>query len=200
MKIVSALYMFIVSLCATLCCPEEDDYSTDYLEITDNTIFRIDKEQREFKIGDTIFIKAKIRNKQVGLDGEEFLLTDLNVVEGEKPNIEFQLALFYRTNFGTDVIIPVLDKDIVAIDGNLQSFGDISRSQIIVNSFFKESDFTSEFGIILREIGTFYISDAFRNDKVVELIGRNFRDISLRIRSKIVNSNDDNQYIFTVIP
>ncbi|UZO81558.1 hypothetical protein NBT05_03560 [Aquimarina sp. ERC-38] len=202
MKIIPAFYMLVTSLCATLCCPEEDDnnYAFGFEEFVNNDIIEINNSKKKYKVGDTIFVNVTIKNRQVNNLGDQIFLSDYSA-GGESPSLfQYQLTLLKENAFNTISQIPILSEDIVIKEGSVESFGKDGISQLIIQSSYNGESFSSTFGLILKGPGNFYIADAFRKDGTVELSGRDFIDFSPNIRSVIINADAEGRFAFTVMP
>ncbi|MFS4481767.1 hypothetical protein ACKGJY_02030 [Hyunsoonleella sp. 2307UL5-6] len=190
MKIYLIAFTVSISLCASFCCPEEDDFFP-LKEIANNTIISINDNKKVFDLGEQIFINTTFSNEQTTLDGETILLSDYN---NNNDNIRCTFALYKETNFGTLVKISVTDNNIEVINGNTYT----DRHWINAENTFKDNKFSSVFGITLLESGTYYITGTnydFDNDGIVW-----FYISDVNLASKIINSEDDGAYKFTVNP
>jgi len=194
MKITSAVIMLSISLCASLCCSGEDDYYAPTIDITNDTIITVENNQNTFAIDDFIVIDATIFDNQVTESGAIVELSNYDYGEINQSFYQHDLALYKYTNFGTVVKIPLLIEHLNVINGEII----INNTTISIRSFFDGAQYRSTFGIQLLEAGEYFIADAHNDLNSVEINGGDSNLGFVKIRSKIVNSNTDGRYEFTV--
>lgn len=195
MKITSVIVLLSVSLCASLCCSEDDDYITPRLNIDNDTIITVQNNQNTFTVNDYLYINTTIFNSQVTNNGSNVQLSNYDYGEVNQSFYHSNLALYKRTNFGTVVKIPLLPEHISIITGDAILEND---SRITLRSYFDGAQYRSAFGIQLLEAGNYFIADAYSNSEQVLFNGGDYNLSYVTIASKIVNSNTNGEYEFTV--
>lgn len=191
MKFFTSLLFVTISLCASLCCPPEND-NFQSIAITNNEIIKVKDNQSLFKVNDKIQINIIIKNKQVSTNNETLFLTDYL----DNPNetlIYNSLILQKETAFNTIAAIPVSNDAITVTQGRVTA----QNQYIQIESLYNGTDFISTFSIDLPEAGTYYLSRTNFDNLVFFSVNTN-NEYYLSINSKIINSTDNNQYKFVV--
>lgn len=198
MKPFSLILMLLFSLCASLCCPDEEDFNAITQYVNNDEIISIENNLTLFNVGDIIFIETEINNQQVTTDGLDILLSDCTYSEIGQSQAFYQLKLYKETAFNTVVEIPLNSESIEIIEGDVR----LNNTLIEVISLYDGNNFKSKFGIRLLESGTFYISGPrllFNdNDGKTNLQIGVFERGYVDICSKIINSDTEGKYVFTV--
>jgi hypothetical protein len=196
MKLVSEVILITISLCAGLCCPNENEDEYKYINIENNSIISIENNTDTFNLNDKINIITIINNEQITQDNVNVFLTDyMNV--NENPKLYYSLILFKETNFNTLSKIPIKNENIMTTEGLVT----VNEEWIQIENTFNGKDFTSKFSIELLESGTFYIAQSNfgnTNDGKVYINGGGFNKGYITITSNILNSGTNNAYKFTV--
>ncbi|SHH61796.1 hypothetical protein [Winogradskyella jejuensis] len=198
MKALSFSVMVGISLCASLCCPEEDDYLDQTLFVQNDTIISVENNQTTYDVGDTIVIETVIENDQLTIDNLNITLSDFTYAEIGESRAFHQLALYKETAFESVVQIPLNESSIEVNSGDVR----LNNQLIEVISLYDGNTFRSKFSIRLLESGTFYLAGPrllFNNSGGETTINvgvyeKGFVDIT----SKIINSDEDGKFVFTV--
>ncbi|WP_396601245.1 hypothetical protein [Algibacter sp. R77976] len=195
MKIFSTLILITISLCAGLCCPEEDDYNYEYFEVLNDTIISIENDETVFQLNDTIFINTLIKNSQTTVDNETIILSDLLDLDAD-PILYNNLILYKETSFGTLAKIAVTNSNIIILDG----LADNTYDELIeVKNMYNSVNFSSKFGIKLLETGTYYLGTPNLDySERVNITGSSGYDRQINIQSKIIDSDENGAYKFIV--
>ncbi len=199
MKPLYFIFVLAFSLCATLCCPEEEDFANTFV-IENENLIRIEDNTDTFNLNDQITIITEIPNSQTDVNGNTVLLSNLfyNDVLNES-FFQHSLTLYRQTGFGTLSEISVLEEDIQNNIGETLT----NNSFIITRSFYDATtdSFISSYSITLRETGTFYLSDnrlAINDFRGIFLTGGIYELGFADIKTSIQNANMENAYEFTV--
>ncbi|WP_298496592.1 hypothetical protein [uncultured Algibacter sp.] len=197
MKIISTFVLITVSLCAGLCCPPEEDYNYESIQIQNDHLINIENDQNTFQLNDTIYINTVINNIQKTIDGIDINLTDYLITE-EAPSLFYNMTLYKETNFGTPVKITVTNDNLIVINGSVENTYD-SLIEVKNNYNDNDIDFKSKFGIKLLEKGSYYLASP-NTDYInqIEIYGNTIDNYQLLITSKIRNSDENSIYRFTV--
>ncbi|MFD1061856.1 hypothetical protein ACFQ1Q_01260 [Winogradskyella litorisediminis] len=200
MKLSSLLFMVTISLCASLCCPEENDFGPTIF-IENENLIQVENSETTFNLNESIVIETTINNSQTTTSGETILLTDLFYNDSlEDAFLQFDVSLFKETGFGT--LSPIsLTQDAVTND-----FGQVEvNSQFnLVRAFYDETthSFRSRFSINLRESGTFFLANSrfgFNDFTQVIISGGVYELGFVELRTSIENANAEGAYEFQVI-
>ena len=116
MKPLSLLIMVVISLCASLCCPEEDDIFTNTEFVTNNGLIAVGNDESSFNVDDIIFIETSIENNQTTTNGNDINLSDLTYSEIGQSRAFMNLVLYKETGFGSIVEIPLNQNSIEIIN------------------------------------------------------------------------------------
>ncbi len=196
MKLLSALILTTVSLCAGLCCSPEDEYNE--IRIINNDVITIENNKTEYNLGDKIYIEITINNAQTSTENEDLLLTNYIDILDNSSYIESLLSLYKETNYGSFAKIPINNDNIEILEGHAETYYD----DIFVSCNLKNNTFVCAFGITLLESGNFFLSGNYskyyneEKDIYFSMITNSTTYISMT--SKIVNSNKDGEFHFIV--
>lgn len=198
MKPLSFLVMVVISLCASLCCQEEDDIFANTEFVTNNNLITVDNNASAFNVDDVIFIETSINNNQTTTNSDSINLSDFTYSEIGQSRAFMNLTLYRESGFGSVVEIPLNESAIEVIDGEVTTNGEF----IQVSSLYDGSGFRSRFGIKLLESGTYYLAGT----GLLSSSGEGTITISIgvselgfvNIDSSIVNSDTQGRYTFTV--
>ena len=199
MKLLTAFTLFTVSLCAGLCCTPEDEYNNESFIIRNDSIISIQDNQSNFNIGDYIYIETTIDNQQQTVDDESIMLSDYDYGEVNQSGFRNNLSLYKITEYNTTVQIPLLNEHITAIEGDYYLDENYNSTTIHFENYFDGNQYKSIIGIKLLESGTFYLANSYEyGDTFVYIDGGTYENGYIQIKSKIVDSNEEGQYYFTV--
>lgn len=199
MKLFSLITLTCISLCAGLCCPEEDEIDYQQIDIDNDSIISIENNKNTFNVNDRIFINTTIKNEQLTQDNESVVLSDY-LKSDESNNFYHTLVLFRETSFGTLSKIPLNEDNIEVTSGSVA----LNEAYIQITNLFNGDSYTSNFSIRLLETGTFYLANStFDGNNIgrVYLYGscyNNNSTININIISSIINSEANGAYKFTV--
>ncbi|MDG1730430.1 MAG: hypothetical protein P8K68_01245 [Algibacter sp.] len=195
MKIFNTLILITISLCAGLCCPPEEEYDYQSIEIKNNNLVQIENDKTTFQLNDTIYVNTIIDNNQITVDNKNIILSDFLNLDTD-PYLYFNLTLYKKTRFGTLSKIAVTNSNIVVLNGLAKN----SYDEIIeVKNEYDSVNFTSKFGIKLLESGTYYLAPPnfdYSEYLYINGISRDYDQIT--IFSKIKKSEDTGAYKFFV--
>lgn len=197
MKFASFTILIGISLCASICCPGEDDYVFNNTIIKNDTIIQIENNSTNFQVDDMIYISTVLENEQVSTNASTVYLTDF-VSDSPDSFYYYYINLYKETAYGTYALIELNENALEIIDG--ETF--IDYQSLIVRCDLDSSVFRNKFGIKLLEPGTYYLSGSLNyNTEVAEIIQISTSysgNQGITIYSKIMNSGDDGRYYFTV--
>lgn len=199
MKLSSFITMLSFSLCATLCCPEDEETRTIFVE--NENLIRIQNNQNIFNLNDNIVIETEISNNQISGINEDIQLTDFFYNDDlESSFLQYTLTLYKQTGFGTLSKITVTNQDIITESGAIEPNG----QNIEVKNFYDEStnSFKSRFSINLQESGTFFLSNTrliFDDSRQIRISGGIYELGYIEITTSIQNANTEGAYMFEVI-
>jgi len=195
MKAISIIYLMSISLCASLCCPEEDDYFPVTITIENDFLIAIQNDQTEYALGDFIFIETIVDNQQQDTSDNPITLSDYDYAEIDQSRLEFGMSLYKLTGFDTLVKIPLLEEHLNIIEGTTE----LSQDNIGFYGVYNGVNYVNKTGIKLLEAGTYFIGASYSNNtNVVTLWGGDYNTSWISIKSKIVNANEDGFFEFTV--
>ena len=187
MKLPTLSYTLLL-LCAGLCCPDDGyDDSLNYSFETDGLV-EIENDRNSFEINDTIWIKTEVPITLENNDG----IFNISSVAGNTDRLYTFIGLYEVTNFENP--LPLL------LSGNevFTRKGEISIQYGLTATAFLEQDlFVSEFGIILKEPGSYFLSSHFEPGKINLYVETSNRS-SIHIITGFSNSVDPYKYEFIV--
>ncbi|WP_299116778.1 hypothetical protein [uncultured Winogradskyella sp.] len=197
MKAFSFTLMVGFSLCASLCCPEED-ITNQTLRVENNNLISVDSNQTSFNIGDSIFIETIIQDNQTTIEDVDINLSDFTYAEIDESRAFHQLVLYKETAFESVVEIPLNENSINTTEGEVR----LNNQLIEVISFYNGNSFRSKFNIQLLESGVYYLAGPqflFNNSNGETTVNLGVYERGyVNITSRIVNSDEQGKYVFTV--
>lgn len=195
----SFIIMLSFSLCASLCCPGEDDLGENF-SVENNNLISIENNTNGFNINDIITIKTVISNEQTTLNGELINLSDLFYSDILNESfLQHSLTLYKETGFGTLSKIAVTNQNIETTEGLIESFNDVLQVRNTYDA--TTNTFRSKFSITLKEEGTFYISSDrfnFEDFRAITIYGGVVELGVVSITTSIANAEDNGGYKFVV--
>lgn len=198
MKIASVLILTIVSLCASICCPGEEDYNYSYTEIENNNLIQVADNQTVFNVDETLYISTNIPNEQIRTTGETVLLTDYITLNTVDNFYYFNIYLYKETAYGTFALIELSVDALEVIEGQAT----IDNQSLFIQNNFNNNAFNSNFGIQLIESGRYYLAgnanNYYSDSETIRISANNYGNNSVTIFSNIINSNTEGRYYFTV--
>jgi hypothetical protein len=197
MKPLSIIIMLSISLCATLCCPEEDGRSAINFTVENNNLILVENNTDNFNLDSQMIIEMIIDNNQLTTSGDPILLSDLFYDDVLSDSFLYHsLALYKETGFGTLSKISVTNANIETTEGIAESFGETIELRSVYNS--NTNTFRNKFAISLRELGTFYLSNNRYDFDGIKISGGIYELGLVTITTTINNSNTEGGYKFTV--
>ena len=167
----------LVFLCAGFCCPGEDDYiepATYTVQAPD--LIQIKDSRTSYTLNDTIWIKTEV---PVNLDynGE---IINISEVAGNSDRLYAYLDLYQQTGFENPTLLSLSPDEVIIREGEVST-----SSALIATAFLDGQNFQSEFGIVLKQSGEFFISSYYQqplnlyvdsNNGVLVYLLTNFKD------------------------
>ena len=192
--------MITFSLCASLCCPEDDIPAQEFFIENDNLI-SVENNSNSFSLNDQFTIETVIANNQIDTGGNAIAISDLFYSDILNDSfLQHSLILYRETGFGTLSPISILEEDVQTSTGTT----DVSNEFITVRSYYDAmtNSFRSKFSITLKESGTFFLSDnrfGFNDFRGITISGGIFELGFVQINTSINNANTDGAFEITVI-
>jgi len=178
----------LVFLCAGFCCPEEDDYiepATYTIEAPE--LIEIKDSRTSYALNDTIWIKTEVSVNQED-NGE---IINISEVAGNSDRLYAYLDLYQQTGFENPTLLS-LSPDEVIIRG-----GEVSTSSaLIATAFLNGQNFQSEFGIVLKQPGEFFISSYYQQPLNLYIDSNN--GVLVYLLTTFKNSDEPDLFRFTV--
>lgn len=189
-------FTFFTAL-ALMSCESSDNDPDQYLISTD-AVIKIENNETDFSVGETIFIETNILNQQTTDDGQEILLSDF-IAQGISPNsYSYSLAMF-KIDVNENLSRVTLTEDIIEI---IEGEAEINNGHLIIKSFLKESAFYSKIGIKLSQPGTNLLSSKFYESNPEEdtiIISSGSPELGyVGIKTYLSNIEGENAYKFKV--
>jgi len=144
----------LVFLCAGFCCPEEDDYiepATYTIEAPG--LIEIKDSRTSYALHDTIWIKTEV---PVNLEHNGELL-DISEVAGNSDRLYAYLDLYQQTGFENPTLLSLSQNEVIIREGEVST-----SSALIATAFLNGQKFQSEFGIVLKQPGEFFIGTYYQ--------------------------------------
>jgi len=196
MKVVYFAFSMVVSLCAVLCCPEEDIFNGDvYIANTQDDVSIVDN-VNYINLGDTIYISTKINNEHITINETTFFIDDY--ISEEYP-INTSLALFKLNPYGNIENVSLNNDAISVIIGSTELIQDINNAYLSVKLIKEEQFYVNIFGITPLETGTYFIGSSYYqyNNGLIEIYSSN--DVgTVQINTTLLNANENGLYQFEV--
>jgi len=191
--------MLSFSLCASLCCPGEDEPGADF-SVENSDLTSIENNLNTFNLNDEITINTVIDNEQITIDNQSINLSELfyNDILNES-FLQHTLTLYKETGFGTLSEIAITNQDIESVEGIVENFGNIIQIRNVYDS--DTNTFRSQFSITLKETGTYYLSgNRFNIEEFrpISISGGIFELGFVTITTSILNAEENGGYKFVV--
>lgn len=197
MKITSLIILSTVSLCASLCCPGEDDSFISEIYIENNTVIQIENNQNNFAVGEEIIIDTNILLQQTTTNDIQVELSNYDYSEINQSAYRYTLVLYKLNEFGSISKIPLSESNISSIEGN--TF--IQNGSLFTEAIFDGISYKSKCSITLAESGTYFLADErflIDNNGTLNILGGVSEFSFVNITSTIVNANENDGYEFIV--
>ena len=147
--LISRILVGVLPLCASLCCPPEDDYNYENYQKTLENVSTVVNEQPVYNVGDTLIVRTSIDFQQ-DFDGTLLDLSEISVSKFEGEFV-YNMVLNRISDFGAPSPINVSSENIVSITGQTTLAGE--RFNAIMT---RTSDrFEHVYGIILHDSGRY---------------------------------------------
>ncbi|ARN78381.1 hypothetical protein BST97_10495 [Nonlabens spongiae] len=197
MKATLLFYRFLyltLPLCASMCCPEEDQIFYERFSKETDPVSIIENQQATYNVGDTLFVNTSIAFEQ-DFDGQQFNLLEMNSTQEERYGY-FNLVLYWQNDFGTSTPINILDENLVTSSGSSEVYDDRIFNTMTIDP----NGFNHRIGIILRETGTYKLGGFINGNNEPLLISYNFdtTDKIFQIYAPLDASSVDGFYEFRV--
>ena len=178
----------LIFLCAGMCCPPEPDHNYQNFDFDVPGLVVIQNEGRVFNQNDTLWVKTVIPNTLINQDSEEIDIIELS---GNAQTASTILNLYLENSFNQPSPIVLSRDEILPIIGSADYQYDLE-----VNAVEADGQIKSEFGIILKEKGNYFLGSAFlQNPLSFYLNTTNSNQIS--ITTNFANQDSD-QFRFSV--
>ncbi|TYC14177.1 hypothetical protein ES677_06440 [Bizionia gelidisalsuginis] len=195
MKITSAILLTTIALCAGLCCPEEDDYNGHNYTVENDALLSVEGNVSTLNLGDTLYFETAISDTQSTTTNENISISDFT--QSGEP-ITYSLLVYKLNSYGNFDRITLNDDSITTIEGSVFVVEDPNNPYLQLKTVLTENTYKNKFGVTVLEAGTYYIGGDFNtyNGKIGIYTTNEFG--TLNITTKIVNSNTEGRYIFTI--
>lgn len=196
MKLTLIVSVVTISLCAGLCCPEEEYYPSTYHSLENYNLVSIQNNVTNLTLGETIYIETRINNQQISSDNEPFLISDF---QSEAYPLRFHLSLYKLNPYGNFDPVNLNIDSLENIDGYTSIYENYGQSSIFVSTILENEQYINTFGITVLETGTYYIGrENFDLNNGTFFIYTNNENGSVQITTEIVNANQQGLYEFIV--
>lgn len=191
MKITTFLYSLIF-LCAGFCCRGDDDDQGEYYSLEIPELISIRNESPTYSQGDTLWIRTEI---PVNLSTEGGEVIDLTQLSGNSDRAYVYLSLFWENGFENPTPVTLSQSEVVPKEGEVDVHYGINAT-----AFIDGTSFRNEFGIILKEEGSFFVGSGSGTSDMPVLIYVDTKNGStIHINTTFTNAGSDpNNYSFTV--
>ncbi|MDO1500614.1 hypothetical protein Q2T40_10775 [Winogradskyella maritima] len=197
MKPFSILLMLTFSLCASLCCPGEEE-ATQF-NISNDNLVQIENNATVFAVDDFLVIETIIPNNQTTVDGQTIQLSNLFYDDVLSESfLEHSLSLYLETQFGTRSPIQLTEEVVFADEGMVNLSNEIIR---VLQGYDEASNsFRSRIRIQLKESGTLFLGGrgSFAQSNAIEIYGGIYELGFANISTTIRNANAQGLYEFVV--
>lgn len=187
MKITTFCYSLIF-LCAGFCCPEEDLRESENYEIERDNLIEIKDSQTVFSLNDTLWIKTEV---PLELEYEEQNL-NISQIAGNSDRLYSYFGLYEQTNFENPLEIILSENEVISKTGDIST-----GSALTATAYLEGSKFISEFGIILKQEGTFVLSSSYRPGAMTLYVDSS-NNTSVYIYTTFKDSENTQGYSFVV--
>ncbi|MBQ0768701.1 MAG: hypothetical protein KBT58_05375 [Bizionia sp.] len=195
MKITSVILLTTIALCVSLCCPEDDDYNGRNYTIENDNLLSVENNITTYNLGDTLYFETAISNTQNTTTNESISIIDFT--QNGEP-ITYSLLVYKLNSYGNLDRLVLNEDSITAIEGSVLVIEDPNNPYLQLQTVLTENSYKNKFGVTLLEPGTYYIGGDYNayNGKIGIYTYNEFG--SLNINTKIVNSNTEGLYVFTI--
>ncbi|MGB5980844.1 MAG: hypothetical protein WBG46_01755 [Nonlabens sp.] len=190
------LLFIVLPLCASMCCPEEEDWNFTNYSKNVWEVSRIVNDQTTYTVGDTLFIETVI-NVDQEFDEATLELDQITINNDGEGYFQFNMAFYRLSDFGSPSRINVATENFVESDGTTYSNnGFITGLTILENDQFKHT-----YGIVLREAGTYSLGGSLNDEEVSFPINYYFRanDIIIDLYSQLNTTTLSGNFEFEVV-
>lgn len=171
-----------------MCCPPEEERNYENFEFDAPGLIEIQNEGNVFDQYDTLWVKSVIPNTLSNEDGEQI---DIYELRGDGETAFLGLNLYLENSFNQPSPIVLSEDEIFSTIGTANYHYNLSVTAIEV-----DGQIQSEFGIILKEKGNYFLGSPFlENPLSFYLDTTNYNQIS--IITNFVNQDSD-QFRFSV--
>lgn len=193
--LVSKIIVGLLPLCASMCCPEEDDWNYVNYQVNLENVSTVINPTPVYSVGDTLFIETSIDFQQ-NLDGDLIDLSQMAVSETEG-NFIFNVALYRFSNFGAPSLLDISEENLVPING----LTTVNNGYLQLLTTRESSMFEHSFGIILREAGSYSLGGIQQNSDTFYPINYYFRsdDTIVDIYSNVTPNNSTGNFKFEIV-
>ncbi|WP_417237532.1 hypothetical protein [Bizionia sp.] len=198
MKIASIIILTGISLCASICCPGEDDYLYSNTNVRNDTVIQIENNTIDFQVNDTIYISTMLNNEQVSVNNNTVLLTDYILLNSQENFYFYNLNLYKETAYDTYALIELNENALIVLEG----ITTVDYQSLFVRCNLDNTIFRNKFGIKLLEPGKYYLSGSHNyyneGEELVHISTNSYNNDHISISSKIMASDTTGRYYFTV--
>lgn len=197
MKITSIITLITISLCAGLCCPEEEEnYNSNNHYLENYNLVKIQDNVTSLNLGQTLYINTLIENQQIDSQENTFLISDFDSTQYP---LSYELSLYRLNSYGNLDQVNLNENSIEILNGQTNITENSNNSNIIVFPYLQGNQYVNSFGLTLLDTGTYFLGrNNFYNNEGTFFIYSNNENGSVQITTKIVNSNVDGLYEFVV--
>lgn len=195
MKVTSVIVLTSIALCAGFCCPEEDDYHSIYYTIENDALLSVEDNTTTISLGDTIYFETAISDMQSTISNEAISISDF-IPNNE--SLSYSLLMYKLNSYGNLDRLTLNENSITPIEGSVLVIEDPNNPYLQLQTVFTENTYKNKFGLTVLETGTYYIGGDYNayNGKISIYSYNEFGSVT--INTKIVNSNPEGLYTFTV--
>ncbi len=188
MNISTLLYAGIF-LCASLCCPPEDD-GLLYFDTEVADVASVRNNTTLYTVGDTLWVQVSVP-KIVTSDGETSNISEL---AGNAQFAYVNFSVFETNDFDNPSPILFSENELVAQLGNIS----VTNQYIGATALLQTNSFECVFGLVLKEPGTYFITgDEYRDGKLTVSLDTS-NSVIVTLTSNIINATLENRYEFVV--
>jgi len=199
MKFTSLILMVTVSLCAGLCCGEDDNYNSSYVNysVVNDNLITIQNNSTTINVGETITIETVVEDQQENENGEVVFIS--NVIS-EDSSLIFELVLYKLNIYNNIERVALNEESILQIEGNAFIAEESNAPFVGFSSVLSEGNsHVNTTGFTILEPGTYYIGANYYNNNFGSVIISGNSSIGgVQLYTKIVNSNEEGLYEFSV--
>ncbi len=186
---ISTLFYAGIFLCASLCCPPDDEGFT-YFDANLPDLANVQENEALFAVGDTLWIEITVP-KVVSVNGET---TDISALAGNSELAYTIFNVFKISEFENPQPINFSESEVIVQKGSIS----ISNQSIQSIAMLANDSFKSVFGLVLKETGSYYITgEDFREGELFIAVDTS-SSVIVSLTSNIVNATAENKYFFEV--